>query len=276
MPTTLGAAADVLSLAAIGSEGGDGMHRVLEVPRLRTGDVHIWLACIDLTARRIQALVELLTPDEIDRMERFRFPRDRDRFVAARGLLRSCLACYCDTHPGRLRFRYGTRGKPAVDAGSDEGIRFSVSHADGIALYAVAGDGQVGVDLEPCRPHPMDASVARRYFSQREYATLSQLPPAMRPDAFIRCWTRREACLKAQGEGLSSPPQEIDASILGGAPMAVGRSEGIEVIPWRCDRWRVRDLDVDPDYLAAVAVHGAARRLSFFAWPPTDRNANGF
>jgi len=266
----------VLLRAATGSEGGDGAHRALGVPRLGKGDVHVWRACIDLTAQRIQALVELLTADEIDRMARFRVPRDRDRFVAARGLLRSCLAYYCDTHPGRLRFRYGARGKPAVDAGSDEAIRFSVSHADGMVLYAVARDGEVGVDLEPRRPHPMDASVARRYFSQREYATLSQLPPAMRPDAFIRCWTRREACLKAQGEGLSSPPQEIDASILGGAPMAVGRSEGIEVIPWRCDRWRVRDLDVDPDYLAAVAVHGAAHRLSFFAWPPTDKNATGF
>ncbi|HYM70184.1 MAG TPA: 4'-phosphopantetheinyl transferase superfamily protein [bacterium] len=239
------------------------------LPPLGDGEVHVWRAALDLPEPRTQALAATLASDERARAGRFRAPRDRDRFVAARGLLRSILACYCETEPGRLRFRYGPYGKPAIDAERGTGVYFNLSHAGGMVLYAVARR-DLGVDLERVRALPMDERVAGRWFSPEEFAALCALAPDGRREAFARCWTRREAWAKARGEGLPAFHRELDASIVERVPLAVGSTE--EIAP-RGARWCLRELAPGPGYVAAVAVEDRGARLTFADWPSSEPRA---
>jgi len=234
---------------------------------LEKDEVHIWRAVLDLPDSRIQALEKALTPDECARAGGFRFKTSRDRFVAARGLLRVILARYLGIDPSQLRFRYGPYGKPALDGEIGKEIRFNLSHASGLALYALARDREIGIDLEQVRPHSFDKTIAEQYFSEQENAMLCALPLHGGPEAFFRYWARKEAYLKAQGEGLSGFPRRPDLSLEGGRPLALGTTEEAYQ---RGARWLLRDLDPGPGYVAAIAMEGqhSRLRLMFAEWPP--------
>jgi 4'-phosphopantetheinyl transferase len=236
-------------------------------PLLEDDEVHIWRSVIDLPDAHIQDFEKVLTPDECARANGFRFKTDRDRFVAARGLLRAILARYLGTHPGQLRFRYGPYGKPALDGEIGKTIRFNLSHANGLALYAVARDRELGVDLEQVRPHSLDQTIVEQYFSDQENAMLGALSLHEGPEAFFRHWTRKEAYLKAHGEGLSGLPRQPDFSLEGGAPLTLGTTEETN---HQGARWLLRDLDPGPGYVAAIAIEGRLPRLrlTFAEWPP--------
>lgn len=232
--------------------------RVPLLPPLEKDEVHSWRVVIDLPDSRIQALEKALTPDEVARADGFRFKANRDRFVAARGLLRVILARYLGTHPGEVRFRYGPYGKPALDGELGKDIRFNLSHANGLALYALARDRELGIDLEQVRPHSSDKIIAEQYFSDQENAMLRVSPLHGGPEAFFRYWTRKEAYLKAHGEGLSGFPRQPDFSLKGGDPLALGTTEEIDQ---RGAQWLLRDLDPGPGYVAAIAMEGPHSRL---------------
>lgn len=242
-------------------------HGVPLLPLLEKDEVHIWRSVIDLPDSRIQALEKSLTPDECARADGFRFETHRDRFVAARGLLRAILARYLGTHPGQLRFRYGPYGKPALDGETGENISFNLSHANGLALYALARDREIGIDLEQVRPHSLDQTIAERYFSEQENAMLGVLSVHGRSEPFFRYWTRREAYLKAHGEGLSGFPRRPDFSLEGGDPLPLGTKEETHQ---GGAQWLLRDLDPAPGYVAAIAIEGphSRLRLMFAEWPP--------
>ena len=242
-------------------------HRVPLLPLLEKDEVHIWRGVIDLPDSRIHAFEKSLTPDECARADGFRFKTDRDRFVAARGLLRAILARYLGTHPGQLRFRYGPYGKPALDAETGGNIRFNLCHANGLALYALARDRELGIDLEQVRPHSSDQAIAEQYFSEQENAMLGVLSVRGGPEPFFRYWTRKEAYLKAHGEGLSGLPRRPDFSLEEGDPLPLGTTEETNQ---RNAPWLLRDLDPAPGYVAAIAIEGphSRLRLMFAEWPP--------
>ena len=168
--------------------------------------MHVWRASLNLPASQIERLGQTLSTDEWSRANRFAFQKDRDHFVAARGILRAILGHYLDEAPNRLRFSYNPFGRPAL-AGEPEGLRFNVSHSHGRALIAVTGGRSVGVDVERIRPDVTYEQLARRFFSPREVAALLALPENLRRKAFFTCWTCKEAYVKARGEGLSIPLQ---------------------------------------------------------------------
>ena len=147
-----------------------------------------------------------LSDDECERAARFRFDRDRRRFVAGRSALRSLVGSYLDVAPDEVAFEYGPQGKPFVPGAT---LSFNVSHSGGQAVYAFGSGLEVGVDVELLDHARYGDDVAERFFSPQEVATLRGLAPAMRPDAFLRCWTRKEAFIKARGEGLSLPLDEF-------------------------------------------------------------------
>jgi len=242
-------------------------YRVPPLPLLETDEVHIWHGVIDLPDSRIQVLEKALTPDECARAAGFRFKTNRDRFVAARGLLRAILARYLGTLPGQLRFRYGPYGKPVLDGEIGRNIRFNLSHANGLALYAVGRDRELGIDLEEVRPHSLDQTIAERYFSEQENAKFGVLSVHGGPEPFFRYWTRKEAYLKAHGEGLSGFPRRPDFSLEGGDPLPLGTTEETHQ---RGAQWLLRDLDPAPGYVAAIAIEGlhSRLRLMFAEWPP--------
>ncbi len=202
-------------------------------------------------------LETLLSDGERRRADRFRFAADRDRFVVARARLRLVLAGYGAGAPERIRFAYGRWGKPELPAARD--LRFNLSHAGDLALIAVAWRREVGVDLERLDPERRLDDVARRFFSDAERRALDRLPGSDRAIASLRCWCRKEAYLKACGDGLARPLDSFDVAV--GEPVAprVSLLRATRPDAGETARWDLRDLDVGAGYVAAVALGGGIR-----------------
>lgn len=233
-------------------------------------EVHVWRANLNLQTPCVHSLIQILSADERARAERFHFQKDRDRFIVARGLLRSILGRYLDMEPVHVKLEYGTYGKPAL-AGEPggQGIRFNLSHSDGLALYAIANGREVGVDVERLRQEFAGAEIAKRFFSSREISMLLALPENLRVEAFFLCWTRKEAYIKARGEGLTLPLSDFDVSLIPGEP---ARLLYTSAGPQETSRWTLRQLDVfERDFVAALAVEGHGWQLRCWQWP--DRSA---
>jgi 4'-phosphopantetheinyl transferase len=228
-------------------------------------EVHVWRATLDQTPSQIQSFRHNLAPDEQTRAERFYFERDRGHFIVARGVLRAILGRYLNQAPECISFCYSSHGKPALagESGGDA-IRFNMSHSHGIALYAVTRGREVGIDLERIRFNLAVAEIAERFFSRREVAMLRTLSTEAQREAFFRCWTRKEACLKARGEGLSLPLDQFDVSLAPGEPDTV---PGTRPDPSEASRWSLQELAPAPGYVAALAVEGHGWRLACWQWP---------
>jgi 4'-phosphopantetheinyl transferase len=228
--------------------------------RLDEDEVHVWRASL---AAPSPALAATLSADERARADRFRFPDDRARFVAARGIVRTLLGRYLGRAPADLRFTYGGHGKPALaepDAAS--GLRFNLSHAEDVALVAVARGREVGVDIERVRPLPDLDAVAAVMFSLAERALLAAAPPDRRHDLFFKIWTHKEAYLKALGSGVSQPPAAC--TILFDDARATAADP---TWPTTARPWTLRALDAPPGFAAALAVAGTDWRLVCRQWP---------
>lgn len=245
------------------------VHRVWSVapthPPLGPGEVHVWRARLRLPAADVRGLEALLSADERKRAAGFRFAEDRDAFVAARGLLRTLLARYLGTSPAEPRLRYGRQGKPALDA--DPGlatVHFNLSHSSDLALLAFSSDIELGVDIERLRRNLAYEMIAARFFAPSETAALRRLPPEQRRPAFFVCWTRKEAVLKATGEGASRPPESFEVTLGRYQPPAVASIDGS---PAAGREWFLADLHPGAGYAGALALRGSPRRLRCYAWP---------
>src|SRR5262245_41027985 len=186
----------------------------VQQPRLSRADVHVWCLALDLPADQVAQLHASLSSDEVERAGRYHFELHRHRFIACRGQVRRILAGYLDARPADLRFRYGSRGKPALESlWSDSAIRFNVSNSADLALLALAIDRELGVDVEHVRePRDFD-SLAAQFFAASEVTQLRSLPHEQRLEGFFRCWTRKEAVLKAVGTGLAFPLDKVVVTI---------------------------------------------------------------
>ena len=227
---------------------------------LGSDEAHVWRAALDQTTSQIESFRHTLAADEQARVERFYFRRNREHFIVARGVLRALLGFYLNNAPECLSFRYSSHGKPALawESGGDM-IRFNLSHSHGVALYAVTRGREVGIDLEYIRSDLEVEQIAERFFSRREIVTLRALPIDLRTYAFFLCWTRKEAYIKARGEGLSLPLDQFDVSLIPGEPAALlsthrGSHEAL--------RWSLQELTPAPGYVAALGVEGHGWGLS--------------
>lgn len=227
---------------------------------LSTSDIHIWRAWLDLPSIRIRQLERTLSIDELERAARFRFERDRMRFVAGRGLLREILGSYLNLPPYGVCFEYGLHGKPMLQR--DRGgaaFHFNLSHSNGLAMYAIARDQEVGVDVECIRPLSDAEQIAERFFSSREYSAFCAVSPGQKLNAFYKCWTRKEAFIKAIGSGLTHPLASFDVSLTPGEPARVLRIDGNRR---SAAEWTVMELLPAPGYIAAFAVKGKNLRTN--------------
>ena len=220
------------------------------------GEAHLWRASLVQTPDALLRLHATLAPDETAKAARYRFQKDRDHYVAARGLLRRLLGLYLARTPESLRFSYGAYGKPSLDGARDAApwdLRFNLSHSHELVLYAFTRGRDVGVDLEYMRPDFACEEIAARFFSAREVSMLRTLPPEARTRAFFNCWTRKEAYIKARGEGLSHPLDAFDVSLIPGEPAALLGTRGDA---GELTRWSLYDLDAGAGYAAAAVVQG--------------------
>jgi 4'-phosphopantetheinyl transferase len=237
-----------------------------ETLMLGSDEAHVWRARLDRNRSFMQSLQQILSVDEQARAERFYFEKDREHFIVARGLLRVILSCYLDIGPGQLRFFYSPYGKPSLVAASDQKtLSFNVSHSGVLALYAVTRGREIGIDLECIRTDFACEQIAERFFSPREKATLRALPEKMvKYKAFFKCWTCKEAYIKARGEGLSLPLDQLDVSL---APEEPATLLNIGGDPLEASRWSLQELFPGPGYVAALAVEGHGWRLACWEWP---------
>jgi 4'-phosphopantetheinyl transferase len=223
-------------------------------------DVHVWRADLDRPEADVRTLQQLLSADELSRAARFHFQKDAHRFIVGRGLLRTILARYLRVAPSRVRFDYTTYGKPMLaPASAQETITFNLAHSGQIALYAVARDRAVGVDIEQIRSGIEYEQIAERFFSATERAQLRALPANQRTVAFFTCWTRKEAYIKAQGEGLSLPLGQFDVSFAPGEPARLVHTAGD---PGEAARWSLHELHPGAGYVAALAAEGQGWRVA--------------
>jgi 4'-phosphopantetheinyl transferase len=228
-------------------------------PLLAPDDVHVWLADLGPHAGSADRLLALLAPDERRRAEAFRMARDRDRFVAARAILRRLLARHLGVRPGDVALGAGVHGKPELMDGAS-GIRFNAAHSGDVALFAVARGREVGVDVERVMPAFDWDGVARACFSDAERGALNALAPAERQAAFFRVWTRKEAYAKGRGHGLRLPLAQATVPLDdgGGEVVCGGGAPG--------GRWAVHPVEAGPDHAAALALPVGHYRVSCWRW----------
>jgi 4'-phosphopantetheinyl transferase len=221
------------------------------------GEIHLWSAPLDLSEAGVRALSGILAADEGRRADRFVFPRDRARFVAGRGFLRHLLGAYLGEEPGGVRLEQGPSGKPALAAGHRD-LRFNLSHADGLAVCALVEGEDVGADVERLRPLADALQIAQSFFSPSENEDLRGLPEPDRLRAFWDCWTRKEAFLKATGEGLGRPLDSFDVTLRPGEPARLRR---LQEDPHGHAGWSLLTVVPEPGFVAAVALRGSEWRL---------------
>jgi len=229
-------------------------------PELHQDELHVWRVQFDLEVEAPEHLYAVLSPEERERAGFFHFQKDRVRYVSTRGALRLLLARYLNLRAEDLRFETNAHGKPYLDGGD---VRFNVSHSGQVALLAFARGREVGVDVEFLRPGLIDAHIAERYFSPAEVAALQALPPEQHREAFFNCWTRKEAYIKAVGQGLSIPLDSFEVSREPGKPAAllVTRPDAQEA-----RRWSMFALQLGPGYAGAVVVQGQDVDLRCWEW----------
>jgi 4'-phosphopantetheinyl transferase len=226
--------------------------------------VHVWRGALDLEAEQIGRYWNSLSQDEKERADRFRFEQDRSRFIVAHGVLRGILGRYLGLEPAALRFQRRPNGKPELRPEFGGGLRFNLAHSQGLALYAVTRDREVGVDLEYVRVDVARERIAEQFFSLGEVAVLRALPEADQMEAFFNCWTRKEAYVKARGDGLSLPLDLFDVSMAPGEPAVLLSTRDD---PAEASRWLLREISPGPGYKAAVAVEGGFIELKLWQWP---------
>ena len=181
---------------------------------LESNECHVWWARPSLGPFSFPLLEESLSPTELHQAARFRFPKDRLAYIFRHGVLRSILGCYLGIKPGEVCFSIHPGGKPQLQPASNPlDLRFNLSRTEDMALFAMTRGREVGVDVERLQPLPDWESVAQVALSRRELEVLSSLPEAERMVAFFRGWTRKEAMLKALGDGIGAGTSHLDVNL---------------------------------------------------------------
>ncbi len=214
--------------------------------------------CVDVDTPEVDAsrYGAILSAEERDRAGQFRFDRHRRRYVARRGILRELIGSYLDCDPAGVAFVHNAYGKPAV-AQSD--LRFNLSHSHGMALYAFCRHAEVGCDIERRDPKFAAEQIPERFFSPDEVRALRSLLLHDQTQAFFNCWTRKEAYVKARGEGLSIELASFDVSLRPGEPAAIVRAVDRE-------KWAIASFRPDSGRVAAIVIEGSAEEIPAPRW----------
>ncbi|HKF97325.1 MAG TPA: 4'-phosphopantetheinyl transferase superfamily protein, partial [Steroidobacteraceae bacterium] len=230
--------------------------------------VEVVVTRLDVGPEAVCASAALLSDAERQRAGRFAFDRDRCRFVVARARLRQLLGARLNVRPDSVELVYGAHGKPALGRFTDSDLRFNLSHSAETAVYVFALGREVGIDVEAIRAIPDADEIAARLFSRRENKAYLALDPRDKPLGFFNCWTRKEAFIKALGDGLRHPLDRFDVSLAPTEPakiLRVGSARGD-----RCG-WSMESFSPAPGLVAAVVVESGRRRTR--AADPAPRSA---
>jgi 4'-phosphopantetheinyl transferase len=226
-------------------------------------EVHVWHACVEDHGLQLAALEALLSDEEHARAERFHFPRDRHQFIVARATLRSLLAAYTAMPAAEVPLEYSLSGKPGLPQSIGAGLHFNLSHSHARVVCAFARGRRVGIDVELVRELRDADDIVERFFSAAEAAAYKALPAAARPRGFFNGWTRKEAFVKALGEGLGHPLAAFTVSLTPGDParlIAVPAQQAVA-------GWTLCDVQIDASYVCALVAEGGEFRVRCRNWP---------
>jgi 4'-phosphopantetheinyl transferase len=237
---------------------------------LHQDEVHVWSCRLDPSNDLLARFGSVLSLDESERAARFRFDLHRNRFIAGRGWIRLLLGSYLKIAPEQIDFCYGEHGKPAISNPCDhKGIHFNLAHSDVIALAAVTRIGPLGLDVERLRVLKDVAELVERFFSARENSVFQELSAEARNVAFFNLWTRKEAWLKATGQGISQNLNRVEVSFV------PGESPRLLALPeeFRSDirTWSLHELTPAPGFAGALALCAEKPRISCSQWRDKER-----
>ncbi len=222
-----------------------------EFPELHQDEIHVWLLKVNHYSSK--KLLQLLNKTEKQRAQRFAFAEHKEKFIITHGVLRILLSHYLRQDPKTIKFTHNKQGKPAIP---NSELEFNISHSGDLALFAFAKNIPIGVDVEAIKPKIEYEDIAKRFFSPTEYEQLLQIPTPTRKTAFFNCWTRKEAFIKAIGEGLSFPLSDFDVSVQETKP---SQSQLLKIHKtYNASDWSVLSLDVPGKHTAAIACSASA------------------
>ena len=230
------------------------------IVELRDDEVHVWRAALHPSATATSLYWNALSDEERRRAERFRFSHHRRQFVASHGILRLLLARYTGRAPEGLQFEFSPEGKPALKNAA--GLQFNMAHSRDLAVYALARDRQVGIDVEWIDRARDVLPIASRFFSEAEEAAILALPPELQTIGFYTCWTRKEAYVKARGEGLSLDLRSFSVSLDPHHPVLLEAPDDVQ----GGRPWTLGTLELDACYCGAYAIERAVNQTLFFEW----------
>ena len=221
-------------------------------------EVHLWAVRFDASEQHFEQCRQWLDAGERERAARFHFERHARVFTLGRASLRALIGAYLGRRPESIRFRYGAKGKPSLDEPGSEGFLFNFSNSGPFGLYGFTWGCELGVDVEELRPVPEIEAIAARFFARDEVSDLMSLPEAERPRAFHSCWTRKEAYIKAVGDGLSVPLDSFRVTLLPGDPPRMTQLNGSEQA---ARGWTLQDVSPTPEHAGALAYPDRPRPL---------------
>jgi 4'-phosphopantetheinyl transferase len=225
---------------------------------LSNGTIHIWTLPTTAADAVVAKFEQVLSPDEIEFALRFRFRHLRNSFVIRRGALRYLLGRYKKLEPASIQFNYRSKGKPSLSPA--DGLQFNMTHSGGIAAIALGAHCQIGIDLEKIRPLPEMQRIANRVFCLEEVTEIMSLPQGERMHAFFRCWTRKEAYVKAIGDGIFSPFNSFRVTVQDNVPARFVYLGGDAT----ASSLMLHDLNLASDCAAALAYCDGQRSVSIF------------
>jgi 4'-phosphopantetheinyl transferase len=228
--------------------------------QIETNEIHIWSADLAISEAQLSDKFALLSPDEIKRANRFRFPIHKQRFIAARSMLRNLIGLYTGVLPEEIIFSYDPNGKPFLQFPDLTRIKFNLSHSDDVAVYAFTLDHPIGIDIEKIESG-YNAEVTERFFTPQENAALLNLPPEERPAGFYRIWSRKEAVIKAVGKGLAIPLSSFSVSV---------NDDFETVMIDNNERWSLLPVFLQSAYQSAVATNQIVKKVCY--WKLIDQS----
>lgn len=231
---------------------------------LAHNEIHIWLAELDQPMSTYHHLHNLLSIDEIKRAENYYRDREKKQFVLRHGILRNILSLYCDIPPAQIDFCYNYRGKPALrEDNNRSNISFNLSFSGRFALFGICRCSPIGVDIEQMKNMADRQSIIERFFSPTDLACYNQLSENYKKEAFFAYWTRKEAFVKAIGDGLHYPLDEFDVAHAPGERAKLIRTMK-RINNSSC--WVIHDLKIAVGYAAAFAAQKKRWQISLREW----------
>lgn len=231
------------------------------LPRnLKNDDVHIWFCSLQQPLETVQQLAAALSTDEKERSQRLHFHEHRNYYIAGRGILRCLIAYYTGMAPEQVCFDYTSNGKPFLmnPTGGNQ-LNFNLSHSGQLVVYVFTLNRRVGVDIEQLRFISEIEQIAVSNFSREEYLELLEVVESAQLKAFFNCWTRKEAFIKAIGDGISFPLDQFTVSLKPGEPAQILNVHGSKK---EAASWSMFELPLVDDYAAALAVEGIDCKIS--------------